>query len=256
MSDPFQTKRRETAQAAAGTVRGLRDTGKATRERDKFTAPRKPRVGRAIQMMDVLTSGDEVLAEYLEENGQEILRRVEEAKADMELAETPEEAELFRPDPMDELLAQMVRVVSEKAEPGDAGTPMTQTPVWDAPAVDEAETDEPEPAVFDLSALKASLMDECQNAIASASLPTSEELEPPAPEMYLAECGIPGCSIHSISSANGSILHHFEHGEIGTPALRLADELLHGAGGPAYVEVYPHFVCAVDSSGAVTKYPL
>lgn len=252
-NDPFQTRRQQAPQAAAEVTRRLRDTGKAAQGRDKLTAPRKQRVGKAIQMMDVLTAGDEALNHYLEENSTQILQRVEEAKADMELAETPEEAELFRPDPMDELLAQMLQVVSVREGQSDtvAETAGAETFAWDKPAADE-----PEPAAFDLELLKASLMAECQTAIMEASLPTPEEPEPPTPEMYLADCGIVGCSIHSIDPASGRIIHHFEFGEVNTPALREAERLLHGRDSLAYVEVYKEWVCAVTSAGAVTKYPV
>lgn len=60
---------------------------------------------RAVKLLDVLTSGDQALLDYLAENREAAAQAVELAREDMAEAETPEEAEDLRPDPIDELIA-------------------------------------------------------------------------------------------------------------------------------------------------------
>lgn len=74
---------------------------------DAQASPRRSKkLIRAVKLLDVLTTGDEALRNYLAENQAKCAQAVELAQEDMAEAETPEEAEALRPDPIDELVAQ------------------------------------------------------------------------------------------------------------------------------------------------------
>lgn len=66
---------------------------------------RSKKLIRAVKLLDVLTTGDQALLDYLRENQAKCAQAVELAREDMAEAETPEEAEELRPDPIDELVA-------------------------------------------------------------------------------------------------------------------------------------------------------
>lgn len=249
--DPFQIRQQEKTQSAAGTKSILRDTAMA-----RLRKPRNPRVGRAIQLLDVLTSGDEALLAYLAENGDRALQAVEEAREDMALAESPQEAQELRADPMDELIARLTEMVrSGNAPTGGAEGDFAGPAEGDAEEIPSGDASAETPTVsMDLQSLKAALMEECKQAIRSAPLPSPKEPEPPPPpQMYLATCAITGCRIHSITPKTGDIIHHYESAEINTPALQQADRLLHQDTSLAYVEVHADRVCAVTGGGAVKE---
>lgn len=204
--------------------------------------PRDRRIGRAVKMLDVLTSSDEALHAYLTQQQPQALQTVEDARLDMEQAETPEEAADFAPEPLDELLA---------------------TPV---PALESA----------DFQALKDALLAECRNTITAFALPeaavaaetteagtsldTSVEAwaalsRPPKPKLLLSSCSIPGCCIHSVTPDGGTIIHHYTPVELTTPALQKASRLLNGNGAIYYVEIHNDTtVIAVDSRGVATEH--
>lgn len=269
MSDPFQTRQAAKSASASHAAPALRDTASAKSAQEEpagLLRPRDPRIGRAIKLLDVLTSGDEALLAYLKEHGAQALQAVEDAKADMAEAETPEEAEDFRPDPMDELVAQMAVVAEVVEAPAPAGSSGGQS---------SADT-----SALDLQSLRDALMAECQSAITALALPQANPVAgnqdpigelslidddmlsgwrrlgtPPVPQLLLATCTIPGCCIHSVTPNGGDIIHHYEPSELNTPALRLADHLLHCSPEPDYVEVYgDSCVVAVDSRGMPTKH--
>ena len=152
MADPFQTQSKQQSAATSRPV--LRDTAE-----DKLLKPRPRKMIRAIKMLDVLTAGDEQLYEYLKAQQAEAAKRVEQAKEDMEMAETPEEAAEFAPDPMDELMAQ------------------------DVPAVNSQLFQE----------LKDAMMARCRDEVKLAFKVGG------ITETLLSKCNIPGCRIHSFS---------------------------------------------------------
>lgn len=271
MDNSFQSRQAEKRQGAEPAAKPtLRDTGVKTPTSESrqvgLLRPRDPRIGRAIKLLDVLTSGDEVLLEYLKEHGAEAIERVEAAREDMAEADTPEEAEDFRPDPMDELLAQMAVTAKVVEAPSDT---------WEA--VPESSTQS-----LDLESLRASLVAECRNTISTLALPPAaaapksqnESLlnagsligdsvrsslgkltTPPIPQLVLALCSITGCCIHSVKLVGGEIIHHYTYSELDTPALRLADRVLHQPQGPDYVEIYGESrLVAVDSFGFAKEY--
>lgn len=252
MADPFQAKQRAQGQMATSRAKPmLTDTTDGSTapaaQSATLSRPRNPRVGRAIKLLDVLTSGDEVLMAYLREHGAQAVQVVEDAKIDMAEAETPEEAELYRADPIDEILAQLATAMSR----GPSGGEMTEPAVnGDTAAREETPG---ETRGVDLQALKASLMAECQEAIQTSALPSPKE--PPPPVMFLDNCAIPGCRIHSISPQTGGIIHHYKESEMTTTALKRANQLLK-QNDLAYVEVREDRLCAVTGSGVVTEYPL
>lgn len=269
MPNPFsveQEKKRAAAPAAVSVPQELPQGKTNPQQGVGLLRPRNPRIGRAIQLLDVLTSGDDKLLGYLKEHGTQAVAAVEEAKADMAEAETPEEAEDFRPDPMDELVAQMA--VTAKAVEALSDT-------WEAMLEQSKQS-------LDLESLRASLMDECRNIISTLALPPavaaseyqSESLlnarsligddmisnlgklsAPPIPQLVLALCSIDGCCIHSVKLAGGEIIHHYTFSELNTPALLLANRILHQPQGPDYVEIHGNSrLVAVDSFGFAKEY--
>ena len=194
MADPFQMKRRQQEFSNAKPI--VRDLSRS--EEDLLLKPRPQKLIRAIKMLDTLTAGDEQLFEYLRSQQAEAAKRVEQAKEDMELAETPDEAAEFAPDPMDELLA---------TPPPAVGTP-------------------------DFQALKDALLKRCQKDFQDKTM----ELDFVAPPICLATCGIPGCCIHTFNF-NGEIMHHYTPPQLVTELLKKADDVLHSEPGISHVEV-------------------
>ena len=175
---------------------------------------RSKKLVRAIKMMDVLTAGDEQLKEYLKENQAQAAKRVEMAKEDMELAETPEEAAELAPDPLDEQIAQPV----------------------------------PEVGTDSFEDLKAALLQECQNQIAQMKLEIKVK-----PTMYLSQCCIDGCRIHSIDPGKGVILEHIPAGvSAGDEMLSKATAALQNPNA-AYVEVCGDLLRVIDNNGKVKE---
>lgn len=186
------------------------------RAQDKLLKPRPKKMLRAIKMLDVLTAGDEQLYEYLKTQQAEAAKRVELAKEDMEMAETPEEAAEFAPDPMDELIAQ------------------------DVPAVN----------TFDFEAFKNALLETCQSQLAEM---VEKAFDIP-PMVFYARCGLKDFSIHSISPESGTIFGHRRYEDM-VPLQHEAFSILCKSLDIEYVEVYPGQLCAVYKDGYVKKYP-
>lgn len=91
-------------QAGAAPTPQLRD-GTVSAPNAQPGPRRSKKLIRAVKLLDVLTAGDQPLLDYLRENQAKCAQAVELAKEDMAEAETPEEAEELRPDPIDELVA-------------------------------------------------------------------------------------------------------------------------------------------------------
>ena len=205
MADAFQTQSKQQTAAASKPV--LRDMAE-----DKLLKQRPKKMARVIKMLDVLTAGDEQLYEYLKAQQAEAAKRVEQAKEDMEMAETPEEAAEFAPDPIDELIAQ------------------------DVPAVN----------TFDFEAFKNSLLQTCQDQLADLMRVNV------APERVYARCGVPGCCIHLIEMPSGHILEHIPAGtSAADPGLSKIESIILNDPNVSYVEVYGNRLSVVDNNGNV-----
>ena len=215
MADPFQTQSKQQTAATSKPV--LRDMAE-----DKLLKPRPRKMVRAIKMLDVLTAGDEKLYEYLKTQQAEAAKRVEQAKEDMELAETPEEAAEFAPDPMDELMAQ------------------------DVPAVN----------TFDFEAFKNSLLQTCQSQL--TGMVTSAVDIPPivlyARCHYITPDGV-CCSAHSVDIAGFEVLEHYPEDRFTPLISEIYHNVLQTSENIEYVEVYSDHLCAVYNDGYVKKFP-
>lgn len=219
MFDPFQTqnKPKGAPTPAAGSFI-LRDTA-----RDRFAAvdailarPRSKKLVRAIRMMDLLTSGDRALHEYLTQAAQK--PREAEVPSHGPTGESPE------PDPVEILL---------------------QTP---PPPVD----------TVDFQKLKAELMGRCRQAIMEESAKTQREIrdilgDREDPPVVLSLCGIPGCCIHSVDLATGTIGHHYRPPELNSPLLYKADSYLHSKEPPAYIEGHKTYMLLVEENGQTQR---
>lgn len=216
MFDPFQSQSRpKSAPASASGSFTLRDTA-----RERFAAvdailsrPRSKRLVRAIRMMDLLTSGDRALHQYLTQTARE--------SGSCSAAPTEEGPE---PDALKVLL---------------------QTP---PPPVDTA----------DFQRLKAELILLCKQAIVEESARTRQELgdllgDQEEPPLVLSLCGIPGCCIHSVDLATGTIGHHYRPAELNSPLLYKADSFLHSGQPPAYVEGHKTYLLLVAGDGRTQR---
>ncbi len=216
MFDPFQSQSKpKSATAPASGSFTLRDTA-----RERFAAvdailsrPRSKRLVRAIRMMDLLTSGDRALHQYLTQTAQE--------SGSCSTA-PPEEGP--EPDAMEVLL---------QAPP---------------PPVD----------TVDFQKLKAELMLICRQTIVEESARTRQELEDllgdrAEPPVVLSLCGIPGCCIHSVDLATGTIGHHYRPAELSSPLLCKADSFLHSGQPPAYVEGHKTYLLLVSGDGRTQR---
>jgi len=161
-------------------------------------AHRSKKLIRAVKLLDVLTTDDRALLDYLDENREACAQAVELAREDMAEAETPEEAEELRPDPIDELIAQ------------------------NAPSGPE-----------DLQALRDALLAACREQI-SAEISALIR----GPDRLIDTCGVTGCELHEISPQGCILRHIPVRESNADPLLRQCRELFLQDAGIAYIEIH------------------
>lgn len=158
---------------------------------------RSKKLIRAVKLLDVLTTGDRALRDYLDEERAACAQAVELAREDMAEAETPEEAEELRPDPIDELVARS------------------------APSKPE-----------DLQALRDALLALCREQI-SAELSALTL----GPDRLISSCSVCGCELHEISPQGDILRHIPISESNADPILRQCGQLLCQDWSIAYIEV-------------------
>lgn len=228
MTDPFQIQRMP-AQAGQAQVKPPQAVGplQNASPNSRLLRPRGKRLLHAVRLLDLLTSGDESLHDYLS-------ARAGEAKPD------PFAARRSGADPLDTMTRTAPPPVDTQefqALKGDLLQQCRETVQAETVHMETVQTDQAKAVRTEIVQAEAVLEDNV---------------------VYLAPCGLPLHRIHWIDET-GWIIRHYRLEDLDTPLLQLVDDLL--GSGFVLVEVHGGFpeavpgtvLFAVNGSGAVEK---